>query len=76
RQDAHELLRQLAIKSAIEKRHFKEILLNNETIRKFLSEEEVSEALDPKNYLGTTIEQIENAIKITRLERLERGLKD
>ncbi|MEM2749513.1 MAG: adenylosuccinate lyase [Candidatus Bathyarchaeia archaeon] len=76
RQDAHELLRQLAIKSAIEKRHFKEILLNNETIRKFLSEEEVSEALDPKNYLGTTIEQIENAIKVTRLERLERGLKD
>ena len=76
RQDAHELLRQLAIKSAIEKRHFKEILLNDETIRKFLSEEEVSEALDPKNYLGTTIEQIENAIKITRLERLERGLKD
>ncbi len=59
RQEAHELLRKLAIKSQIEKRHFKQILLENEIIRKFLNENEIEEALKPENYLGTAIQQVE-----------------
>jgi len=74
RQEAHELLRQLAIKSASEKITFKEALLKNEVISKMLTEKEIDEALDPRKYLGTTIEQIELAIKKTLRERLERGL--
>ena len=66
RQEAHELLRRLAIKSKMENRHFKEILLEDEVVRKFLSEEEIEEALNPRNYLGTVIQQIEQAIQKTK----------
>jgi len=74
RQEAHELLRQLAIKSVSEKITFKEALLKNEVVSKMLTEKEIDEALDPRKYLGTTIEQIELSIKKTLEERLERGL--
>lgn len=74
RQEAHELLRRMAIESASEKISFRETLLNNEKIRKFLTEKEIDEALDPKNYLGTAIKQIELAIEKTIQERRERGL--
>ena len=68
RQEAHELLRRLAIKSQQENRHFREVLLENEIVRKFLSEEEIEEALNPKNYLGTAIQQIEQTIQKTKRE--------
>ena len=68
RQEAHELLRKLAIKSQTENKHFKEVLLENETVKKFLSEEEIEEALNPRNYLGTAIQQIEQTIQKTKQE--------
>jgi adenylosuccinate lyase len=63
RQEAHELLRKLTIKSELEKRHFREILLEDKFVRSKLSEEEIGEALNPKNYLGTAIEQAESFTK-------------
>jgi adenylosuccinate lyase len=57
RQDAHELLRKLTIKSEAEKRSFREILLEDTFVCGKLSTKEVDEALDPKNYLGTAVEQ-------------------
>jgi adenylosuccinate lyase len=60
RQEAHELLRKLTLKSELEKRHFREILLEDKFVRSKLSEKEISEALNPKNYLGTAIEQAES----------------
>jgi len=74
RQEAHELVRVLAIKSETEKKSLKEILLKNDVIKKVLSEREIDEALDPKNYLGTAVEQVELAIKKTMQERKARGL--
>ena len=59
RQEAHELLRKLTIKSELEKRHFKDILLEDNLVREKLSEKEIDEALNPKNYLGTAIRQVE-----------------
>jgi len=59
RQEAHELLRRLAIKSQMENRYFKEVLLEDENVRKFLSVDEIEKALNPRNYLGTAIQQIE-----------------
>lgn len=59
RQEAHELLRQLTIKSASEKRAFKQVLLENELVGIKLTEKEIDSALDPKNYLGTAIKQAE-----------------
>ncbi|MEM3536638.1 MAG: adenylosuccinate lyase [Candidatus Bathyarchaeia archaeon] len=75
RQEAHEILRKLAIKSEKEKRHFKEILLEDKVIREKLSEKEIDEVLNPLNYLGTAVEQVELATKKTEEERATRGLK-
>jgi len=59
RQEAHELLRKLTIKSEVEKRHFREILLEDTFVSGKLSEKEIDEALNPKNYLGTAVKQAE-----------------
>jgi adenylosuccinate lyase len=59
RQEAHELLRKLTIKSEVEKRQFREILLEDTLVSGKLSTKEIDEALDPKNYLGTAVEQAE-----------------
>jgi adenylosuccinate lyase len=76
RQDAHELVRKLAIKSHVEKRLFKAVLLEDSTVRDMLSEKEIDSVLDQRNYLGTAIEQVELAIEKTRQERKTRGLTD
>jgi adenylosuccinate lyase len=64
RQEAHELLRKLTIKSEIENKIFKQILMEDKLISKILSEKEIDKALDPKNYLGTTLEQVEKFLTI------------
>ncbi len=59
RQEAHELLRQLTIKSAVEKKPFKQTLQEDKTVSSLLSEKEIDAALNPKNYLGTAVAQAE-----------------
>jgi adenylosuccinate lyase len=59
RQEAHELLRKLTIKSEVEKRHFREILLEDKFVCGKLSEKEIDAALKPKNYVGTAVKQAE-----------------
>jgi adenylosuccinate lyase len=63
RQEAHELLRQLTIKSEVEKRHFREILLEDKLVSSKLSPQEIDDALNPKNYLGTAVKQAEKFAK-------------
>jgi adenylosuccinate lyase len=75
RQKAHELIRRLAMKSGVEKQPFKETLLKDKTVRETLSEKEIDEALNPRNYLGTAKKQIELAVKRTKEERKARGLQ-
>jgi adenylosuccinate lyase len=74
RQEAHELLRKLTIKSEVEKRHFRQVLIENRAITERLSKKEIDEALDPKNYLGTALKQVENIVRKTGKERQARGL--
>jgi len=74
RQEAHELIRRLVIKSIAEKMPFKEVLMRNETVSSLLSEKEIDEALKPEKYLGTSVKQVELAIKKTLEERHARGL--
>ena len=76
RQRAHELIRGLTIKSEVEKLPFREVLLKNDLVKRMLSKKEIDEALDPRNYLGTAVEQVELAIKKTKQEREARGLLD
>ncbi|MEM2146014.1 MAG: hypothetical protein QW279_11685, partial [Candidatus Jordarchaeaceae archaeon] len=75
RQEAHELLRKLTIKSEMEKVPFKKVLLEDKTVSAKLSEKEIDEALNPQNYTGTALEQVELMIKKTRKELEERNLK-
>ena len=63
RQEAHELLRKLTIQSALEKRDFKQVLLQDKFVSSKLSEKEIDEALNPKNYLGTAVKQAEKFAK-------------
>jgi adenylosuccinate lyase len=63
RQEAHELLRKLAIRSELEKRQFKEVLLKDKFVRSKLSAKEIDDALNPKNYLGTAVKQAEKFAK-------------
>ena len=60
RQEVHELLRQLTVKSEHEKRNFREVLFADKFVRSKLSEREIDAALNPKNYLGTAVEQAES----------------
>jgi len=76
RQEAYELIRRLAIQSISEKSSFKEVLMRNDRVASLLSEEEIEEALRPENYLGTSVKQVELAIKRTLEERRGRGLNE
>jgi len=76
RQEAHELVRRLAIKSRSEGTGFKKVLMEDETVRRFLTEREIDSALDPRRYLGTAVEQVEKAILKTVEERRARGLEE
>jgi adenylosuccinate lyase len=59
RQEAHELLRKLTIISEAAKRPFKQVLMEDEFVHGKLTEKEIDDALNPKNYLGTAIKQAE-----------------
>lgn len=76
RQEAHELLRKLTIKSEMEKRPFREVLLEDKFVGKKLSEKEIDEALNPRNYLGTALKQVELMVEKTKQERKNRKLTD
>ncbi len=74
RQEAHEHLRRLAVRSEMERKPFKTVLTEDKIVRRMLSEKEISRALNPRNYLGTAIKQVKLVIRKTRRERKSRGL--
>lgn len=76
RQKAHELTRELAIKSNNTNRPFQEVLAENVTVKELLSMLEIVHVLDPQNYLGTSPKQVELVIEKTKQERKTRGLSD
>jgi adenylosuccinate lyase len=63
RQDAHEMLRKLTIQSALEKKDFKQVLFEDKFVSSRLTEKEIDQALNPKNYLGTAVKQAERFAK-------------
>jgi adenylosuccinate lyase len=73
RQEAHELLRKLTIKSELQKRGFGEVLLEDSTVSQKLTKREINAALNPKNYLGTAARQVDLMVKKTKRERKSRG---
>ncbi len=69
RQDAHELLRQASMRVIKEKKSLKEILLRDKIIKKKFTEKELDWYLNPKNYIGTAVEQVENVIQSLRVKK-------
>ena len=76
RQKAHELTRELAIKSHNKQQAFKTVLAENSIVKELLNPDEIKKVMDPQNYLGTAPRQIELVIEKTRQERKARGLSD
>jgi len=66
RQDAHEVVRRCAMKALREGRDFVEVLIEDKVLSENLSEEEIRDALNPYNYIGTAVEQVERAVKELR----------
>jgi len=62
RQAAHELVRECAMESYGSDKTFKEVLTDNVQVREYLSKGEIWDAINPKKYIGTAVEQVENVI--------------
>jgi adenylosuccinate lyase len=63
RQDAHEILRTSAMESYRKGIPLKQILVKNPIVKKKFTEKEIDHYLDPKNYIGTAIQQVDSVLK-------------
>ena len=59
RQQAHEIMRQSSMTAFEQKRELADVLLTNEIVTKNLTEEEIRALLDPHQYIGTAVQQVE-----------------
>ena len=66
RQEGHEILRKAAIKAKKENRFMKEILLENGNITESFTKDEIDDLLNPHNYLGKSLELLENLLKFLK----------
>ena len=66
RQEAHEILRQAAIKARSENRFIKDILSENDEINDKFSKSELDILLDPHKYVGKAVELIDNLSKFLK----------
>lgn len=66
RQEAHELLRRLSIKAFEENKGLKEVLLESKEAKAYLSEEDIERVTNPRNYIGTAIEQVRRILEEER----------
>jgi adenylosuccinate lyase len=60
RQEAHEIVRQCAMSARESGIHMKDALINNDTVSKYLTESEIIQLMNPDNYIGTAVEQVES----------------
>jgi adenylosuccinate lyase len=66
RQEAHEIVREIAMKAYANKTSLLEELLKDERIMKYFTKEELEELLKPENYLGTAKERVDKVIEWVR----------
>jgi adenylosuccinate lyase len=62
RQEGHELMTRLAAKSWSEKRTLREVMEEDAEASKLVTKEELDEWLNPHNYIGTSVEQVEYVV--------------
>jgi adenylosuccinate lyase len=63
RQDAHEILRQAVIESRKEGKSLEEIITKNPTISNLVTVQELSNWLNPRNYIGTAVQQVDKVVE-------------
>jgi len=63
RQEAHEILRKCGIASRKEGKGLKETIMKESKVTELVTVKELDDWLDPKNYIGTAIEQVERVVK-------------
>ncbi|MBE8540061.1 adenylosuccinate lyase [Geoglobus acetivorans] len=66
RQVAHELLRKNSMKAYQTGKSLVELLIEDEELRTYLTEDEVGELLKPENYLGTSLLKISRVVEKAR----------
>ena len=66
RQDAHEILRVAAQEAFAGRAPLKRVLENNPRVMAVMTGADLDKALDPSNYIGTAVEQVENALAALR----------
>ena len=66
KESAHKLITESAKKAAMNHRSFEEVLSENEEVRKYLSRQEIHDALNPSTYLGLIEELIDKVLKSSK----------
>jgi len=69
RQSAHDIVYDCAMRAFQENMAFLDVLLENETVKKHLTEEQIKEVMNPENYLGTIPQQVGATIQTIREAR-------
>ena len=60
------MIRRVAMKCWDEKRSLKEVMLEDEEVSGVVSEADLEVWLDPENYIGTAVEQVEMVVRNLR----------
>jgi adenylosuccinate lyase len=63
RQDAHEIVRITSMEALAGKRALAEVLGNQSKVLELLTPGEIGDLLNPDNYIGTAVRQVELVIK-------------
>ena len=66
RQDAHEMLRRIAMRCLEESRSLREVMIQDPEMSSLVTVEELDEWLRPENYLGTAVEQVDRVVEHLR----------
>ncbi len=70
RQEAHELLREAVIQARSEKRSIREVFNAQPTINSKFTAQEIDDLLNPKNYIGKAVEQVESLVSTMKSKYL------
>jgi adenylosuccinate lyase len=66
RQEAHEMLRRLAMTCWKEKRSLEDVMLEDEEASRLVTKAELDEWLKPEKYIGTAVEQVDLVVRRLR----------
>ncbi len=66
KEEAHHIVYECSMKAYEEKVPFERALTEDPRVKKYLGEEELQEIMDPQNYLGTAIDQVEKVVNLLK----------